>query len=46
MNKNILVLRYEALLQPDVAPSAEALRAAKIKFFGLDRLFQPGQKVK
>lgn len=56
MNKNILGLGYEALLQPDVAPrktecnnaapSAEALRAAKIKFFGLDRLFQPGQKVK
>lgn len=56
MNKNILGLGYEALLQPDVAPrkteyktvaiSAEALQVAKIKFFGLDRLFQLGQKVK
>lgn len=56
MNKNILGLGYEALLQPAVALrktecktaaiSAEALRDAKIKFFGLDRLFQLGQKVK
>lgn len=56
MNKNILGLGYEALLQPNVtvrktecetvAISAEALHAAKIKFFGLDRLFQSNQKVK
>lgn len=58
MNRNILGLGYEALLQPctpmgdkckncNAVISAEELHAAKIKFFGLDRLFQQNnQKVK
>ncbi len=56
MKNNILDLEYEALLQPtsalrvhkpnNLTISAAQFKAAGIKFFGLEQLFQFNQKTK